>query len=192
MNWRSPDGRPTGQSPVFLRSSRWLVEQCLKVKVADVQARYGKDQIWEAATGTRQLWWPLAPGYCQEVQVAIRPHPHSGHRTWLVCPLCQRTVGCLYVPLPMLRQAGLRCRRCWGLVYVGQRHFRNRFYQQVLRPLARVSRLRRLLQKQARRAGREDLRREEQRLAVIEQNLRALKPVGLLLKEQWQARVCAR
>jgi hypothetical protein len=115
MNWRRPDERPTGQSPVFLRSSRWLVEQCLKVKVADVQARYGKDQIVEAATGTRQLWWPLAPGYCQEVQVAIRPHPRS----------------------------------------VGQRHFRNRFYQQVLGPLARVSRLRRLLQKQAQRAGRD-------------------------------------
>jgi hypothetical protein len=60
------------------------------------------------------------------------------------------------------------------------------------RPLARVSRLRRLLQKQAQRAGCEDLRREEQRLAVIEQNLRALKPVGLVLKEQWQAGVCVR
>lgn len=53
---------------------------------------------------------------------------HFGHRTWLVCPKCNRRAMSLY---PCADSTTVACRICNGLVYESQRHSGKmmRFYR---------------------------------------------------------------
>ena len=109
---------------------RVTVEDSYRIHIWQVARELGNDKLKKSLKvefdfhGTKQV-----------IKLTITKPHYGGERLWFLCPDCGRRVGTLYCPP---HQPYFACRCCHDIRYEVQTKHRDKFYENVERPIKRI------------------------------------------------------